>query len=149
MPQPSPTDRARRPSRPGPGRTVDALAAEAGTTTRQVRALQTRGLLPHPHIDGRTGRYGPDHLQRLQAVLRLQEAGFSLAAIAALLRAWEEGRTVAEVLGLAPPPRAVPDPGSPESLDGIVIAPWRGRLLSVVPTTVLGAPSVLEEAAAS
>ena len=61
--------------------TVDELARAAGTSTRNVRALQTKGLLPAPALAGRTGRYDAAHLRRLQAVLGLQARGFSLAAI--------------------------------------------------------------------
>lgn len=48
---------------------------------------------------GRVGRYDEGHLARLRLVARLQEQGFSLSAIAALLEAWERGRGLAEVLG--------------------------------------------------
>src|SRR5580693_8475137 len=64
--------------------TVDQLARRAGTTTRNVRAFQTLGLLPRPTLRGRTGHYGPEHLDRLRAILRLQQAGFSLGALRAL-----------------------------------------------------------------
>ena len=55
--------------------TVDELARAAGTTTRQVRALQTRGLLPRPGLVGRTGYYDAGHLDRLRAIVRLQADG--------------------------------------------------------------------------
>jgi len=116
--------------------TVDALARATGTTTRQVRALQTRGLLPRPHLVGRTGFYDTGHLQRLRAVLRLQDDGFSLAAIAALLQAWESGLTLSHVLGL--PWRDGPGADDADAFDGFVV-PQRTRLLSVVPTTVFDA----------
>ena len=54
---------------------VDDLARVAGTSTRNVRALQTEGLLPRPSMVGRTGMYEETHLLRLQAVLRLQTRG--------------------------------------------------------------------------
>src|ERR1019366_8241637 len=79
---------------------VDEFARVTGTTTRQVRSLQTQGLVPHPNLVGRTGYYDADHLDRLRAILRLQDEGFSLAALAMLLRAWESDLTLAEVLGL-------------------------------------------------
>jgi DNA-binding transcriptional MerR regulator len=121
--------------------TIDELARAAGTTTRQVRALQTQGLLPRPGLEGRTGYYDTDHLARLRAVLRLQSEGFSLASLAVLLRAWEADMTVAEVLGL----RATPDPAAVDDADvfGDLAAtmcwssPRRGRLLSLVPSTIL------------
>ncbi|MDQ3571043.1 MAG: MerR family transcriptional regulator [Actinomycetota bacterium] len=79
--------------------TVDELAREAGTTTRNVRNYQTLGLLPPPTMVGRVGHYDEGHLARLRLVAHLQGQGFSLGAIAALLRAWEEGRDLADVLG--------------------------------------------------
>jgi DNA-binding transcriptional MerR regulator len=79
--------------------TIDALAQAAGTTTRNVRAYQTRGLLPAPLVVGRVGYYGDAHLERLRLIANLQERGYSLAAIADLLRAWSERRSVGEMLG--------------------------------------------------
>src|SRR5687768_6759923 len=54
-------------------------------TTRNIRAHQTRGLLPPPSIEGRTGRYGPTHIERLELIRRLQDEGLNLQAIALLL----------------------------------------------------------------
>ncbi len=79
--------------------TVDELARRAGTTTRNVRNYQTLGLLPPPTMAGRVGHYGEGHLARLRVIARLQDRGFSLSAIAALLQAWEDGRGLADVLG--------------------------------------------------
>ena len=79
--------------------TIDELAREAGTTTRNVRAYQTRGLLPPPTLRGRVGYYDDGHLARLRLIGRLQERGFSLAAIDELLKAWEEQRDLSAVLG--------------------------------------------------
>jgi len=125
--------------------TVDELARAAGTTTRQVRALQTRGLLPHPALVGRTGYYGGEHLDRLRAIVRLQRAGFSLAALETLLRAWEANRSVAEVLGL-PPGRDGDAPDESDVFGDAALAlvsssHRRGRLLSLVPSTILGEPA--------
>ncbi|HMC09331.1 MAG TPA: MerR family transcriptional regulator [Actinomycetota bacterium] len=79
--------------------TIDELARRAGTTTRNIRSYQTRGILPPPRMVGRVGYYGEGHLARLKYTARLQERGFSLAAISALLSAWEEGRSLQDVLG--------------------------------------------------
>jgi DNA-binding transcriptional MerR regulator len=80
--------------------TVDELAREAGTTVRNVRVYQDRGLLPPPERRGRIGLYGPDHLRRLRLVLRMLERGYPLAAIRELVDAWEEQRDLGSVLGL-------------------------------------------------
>jgi DNA-binding transcriptional MerR regulator len=129
--------------------TIDGLAAAAGTTTRRIRSLQTLGLLPHPVLQGRTGRYGAAHQDRLQAVLRLQEQGFSLESLVVLFDALEAGGSLASVLGSAAA-RDGADAGDADdkSADSAELygfaelqrtgaAPRQGRpLLSVVPTTV-------------
>ncbi len=81
------------------GMTIDELARAAGVTTRSIRAYQTSGLLPHPRLAGRVGVYDEGHLARLRYIAHLQDRGFSLAAIRDLLTAWEEGRSLSDVLG--------------------------------------------------
>lgn len=71
--------------------TIDELAREAGMTVRNVRAHQTRGLLPPPELHGRTGYYGPQHLVRLRMIKDMQAAGFNLGAIKTLLDAAPPG----------------------------------------------------------
>jgi DNA-binding transcriptional MerR regulator len=83
----------------GSGVTIDQLARRAGITTRNVRAYQTKGLLPPPRMAGRVGYYGEGHLARLRYIAHLQQRGFSLAAIHDLIRAWEQGRSLSDVLG--------------------------------------------------
>jgi DNA-binding transcriptional MerR regulator len=61
--------------------TIEQLAARTGLTVRNIRSHVTRGLLPPPHLKGRTGFYGPEHVARLQLVTGLQHQGFNLAAI--------------------------------------------------------------------
>jgi DNA-binding transcriptional MerR regulator len=56
-------------------------------TVRNVRAHAARGLLPPPHMQGRTGFYGTEHLARLELITHLQSEGFSLAAIERLVDA--------------------------------------------------------------
>ena len=127
--------------------TIDELARRAGTTARQVRALQSRGLLAHPSLVGRTGFYGKGHLDRLGAILRLQREGFSLDGIGVLLRALDAGLTLEHVVGLRRPAD-----DSPTEVDGSVHATedldgdddfsgWpdtaNGRLLAVVPPALL------------
>src|SRR6266536_6402822 len=85
--------------------TIEDLARRAGVSTRNVRAYRTAGLLPPPRLDGRTGRYGDEHLRRLAVVTRLQRRGWSLAAIRDALTAWDAGASLDELLGLAPAAR--------------------------------------------
>jgi DNA-binding transcriptional MerR regulator len=65
--------------------TIDQLAQRSGVTARNVRAYQSRGLLPPPQVRGRTGYYGAEHLARLQLIADLQADGFSLELIRRLL----------------------------------------------------------------
>jgi DNA-binding transcriptional MerR regulator len=79
---------------------IDDLARHAGTTVRNVRAYQDRGLLPPPRRDGRVGLYSETHLSRLRLIAQLLDRGYTLANIAELLDAWERGRDLQTVLGL-------------------------------------------------
>jgi DNA-binding transcriptional MerR regulator len=86
---------------PAPKLTIDELAGRAGVSTRNVRAYRTAGLLPPPDLEGRTGRYGDEHLRRLAVIARLQRRGWSLAAIRDALGARDAGRSLEDVLGLS------------------------------------------------
>ncbi len=66
--------------------TIDELGQRTGTTVRNIRAYQSRGLLPAPRIRGRTGYYGPDHVARLEMIQAMQGEGFRLDAIGRLLQ---------------------------------------------------------------
>src|SRR5437764_10809931 len=65
--------------------TIDALARETGMTVRNIRAHQSRGLLPPPTVEARTGYYGPEHVARIKLIQEMQADGFNLAAIQRLL----------------------------------------------------------------
>lgn len=65
--------------------TIDALAQRTGMTTRNIRAHQSRGLLPAPRLRGRTGFYGPEHVVRLELIRELQADGFNLEGIRRLI----------------------------------------------------------------
>lgn len=82
--------------------TIEELAYRSGQTTRNIRAYQSKGLMPPPEArrGGRAGSYGREHLARLRLIGRLQERGFSLAGIADLLKAWESGHSLDQVLGM-------------------------------------------------
>jgi DNA-binding transcriptional MerR regulator len=80
--------------------TIEELARRAGTATTTVRMYQTKGLLPPPERRGRIGYYGKAHLARLRLIAGLQDQGFSLAGIRRLTEAWENGRSLEDILGL-------------------------------------------------
>src|SRR4051795_652656 len=65
--------------------TIDELAQRTGMTVRNLRAHQSRGLLPPPEVRGRTGYYGPEHAARLELIRELQGEGFNLESIRRLL----------------------------------------------------------------
>jgi len=65
--------------------TIDELAHRTGMTVRNIRAHQSRGLLPPPEVRGRTGYYGPEHVARIELIRELQGEGFNLEAIRRLM----------------------------------------------------------------
>jgi DNA-binding transcriptional MerR regulator len=85
--------------------TIDELARRTGMTVRNIRAHQSRGLLPAPEVRGRTGFYGPDHVARIELIRELQSEGFNLEAIRRLVAGTEGAGT--EVLAFT---RAVREP---------------------------------------
>lgn len=94
-----PGDGSAGPGRPREHR-IDELAHEAGTTVRNVRAYQERGLLPPPRRHGRVAWYSEAHLARLRLIGELLERGYTLANIKELVAAWEAGQDVGDLLGL-------------------------------------------------
>ncbi len=79
---------------------VEGLAEMAGTTVRNLRAFQDRGVISPPDKRGRHAVYGPHHLYRLRMILRLQKRGYSLSSIQELIGAAENGRNVRDLIGL-------------------------------------------------
>jgi DNA-binding transcriptional MerR regulator len=65
--------------------TIDELAQRTGVSSRNIRYYQTRGLLPPPTVEGRTGYYRSEHVERLQLIQELQAEGLNLQAIGWLL----------------------------------------------------------------
>lgn len=65
--------------------TIDELARETGMTVRNIRAHQSRGLLPPPEVRARTGYYAQEHAARLRLIQDLQAEGFNLKAIERLI----------------------------------------------------------------
>jgi DNA-binding transcriptional MerR regulator len=97
--------------------TIDELALEAGSTVRNVRAYQDRGILPPPEKRGRTGIYTDVHLARLKIIGALLDRGYTLNNIRDLLSAWEQGRELNDILGLEVAVTTWQTPSVPSYLD--------------------------------
>ena len=69
--------------------TIDELARRTGMTVRNIRAHQSRGLLPPPEVRARTGYYSREHVARLELIKDMQADGFNLEAIRRVLEASE------------------------------------------------------------
>ncbi|MCF6522140.1 MerR family transcriptional regulator [Streptomyces sp. JJ36] len=80
---------------------IEDLAHHSGTSVRTIRAYQDRGLLPKPERRGRANVYDDAHLARLRQIAGLLDRGYTLASIKELLEAWDAGRGLGGVLGLA------------------------------------------------
>jgi DNA-binding transcriptional MerR regulator len=105
--------------------TIDELARRSGMTVRNIRAHQSRGLLPPPDVVGRTGYYGDDHLSRLELIKEMQADGFNLGAISRLLKG--VGGSSGEVLGFTRAVKAPFEDESPEILgEAEIAARWGG-----------------------
>lgn len=72
---------------------LDELAKAAGTSSRTVRYYVQRGLLPPPVFRGKDSAYSHEHLLRLRAIRKLQDAYLPLDAIAAEL----EGKSIEQI----------------------------------------------------
>jgi DNA-binding transcriptional MerR regulator len=69
--------------------TIGELARRTGMTIRNIRAHQTRGLLPPPEVQGRTGYYTEDHVARIELTREMQADGLNLEAIRRVLESTE------------------------------------------------------------
>lgn len=71
--------------KPKDGMTIRELAERTGMTVRNIRAHQTRGLLPPPAVRGRTGYYNEEHVARITLTQEMQADGLNLEAIRRVL----------------------------------------------------------------
>jgi DNA-binding transcriptional MerR regulator len=78
---------------------IDELAQRAGVAVDTIRFYQREGLLPSGERSGRTRRFGPEHLERLERIRALQSRRFSLAAIQALLERDDPGALAGLLVG--------------------------------------------------
>jgi DNA-binding transcriptional MerR regulator len=114
--------------------TIDELARESRMTARNIRAHQSRGLLPPPIVRARTGYYGPEHLTRIRLIQEMQGQGFNLKSIERLIemgarsgsrQTLEFQQTVLEPFG-SEQPEAVDAAG----LEGIFGSPLEQKLIA-------------------
>jgi DNA-binding transcriptional MerR regulator len=107
--------------------TIDELAHRTGMTVRNIRAHQSRGLVPPPAVRGRTGYYGDEHVGRIQLIQELQADGFNLESIRKLLDS--AGGSSGEVLDFSRTLRAPFEDEQPEILTEQEFAErWGGPL---------------------
>jgi DNA-binding transcriptional MerR regulator len=76
--------------------TIRELAERTGMTVRNIRAHQTRGLLPPPVVRGRTGYYNDEHVARIELTREMQADGLNLEAIRRVFET-SDGEAVAEI----------------------------------------------------
>jgi DNA-binding transcriptional MerR regulator len=95
--------------------TIDELAHRTGMTVRNIRAHQSRGLLPPPQVRGRTGYYGAEHIARIELIREMQTDGLNLEAIRRLLEGVGDSST--EVLDFARALRAPFEDEQPEIVE--------------------------------
>jgi DNA-binding transcriptional MerR regulator len=105
---------------------IDELARRTGMTVRNIRAHQSRGLLPPPEVRGRTGYYGEEHLARIELIREMQGEGLNLEAIRRLLEGVGDASS-SEVLDFARALRAPFDDEEPEIVSADELAErWGG-----------------------
>jgi DNA-binding transcriptional MerR regulator len=117
--------------------TIDELAQQTGMTVRNLRAHQSRGLLPPPDVRGRTGYYGNEHVSRVELIKELQADGFNLEAIRRLLE--NAGGSTSDVLRFTRTARAAFEDEEPEISTLAELAEQWGEA---------GSPQLLERAVA-
>lgn len=79
---------------------LSELAHTSGVSRHTIRSYIARQLLPGPRSRGRNARYGPEHLERLQAIRVLrEERGLGLDAIRLLLATLNESEIRAVASG--------------------------------------------------
>jgi DNA-binding transcriptional MerR regulator len=104
--------RPKRQQAPDGKMTIGELARRTGMTVRNIRAHQTRGLLPPPEVHGRTGYYNDEHLARIELTREMQADGLNLEAIRRVLESTEGSS--AEIVDFARAVRAPFEDETPE-----------------------------------
>jgi DNA-binding transcriptional MerR regulator len=106
------SSRTKAPPVPDGLMTIGELARRTGMTIRNIRAHQTRGLLPPPEVQGRTGYYGAEHVARIELTREMQAEGLNLEAIRRVLES--TGGSSQEMVDFARAVRAPFEDETPE-----------------------------------
>jgi DNA-binding transcriptional MerR regulator len=106
---------SRRQKAPDGKMTIGELARRTGMTIRNIRAHQTRGLLPPPEVHGRTGYYNENHVARIELTREMQAEGLNLEAIRRVLESSEGSSR--EMVDFARAVRAPFEDETPEIFD--------------------------------
>jgi DNA-binding transcriptional MerR regulator len=112
--------RPKRPNTPDGKMTIGELARRTGMTVRNIRAHQTRGLLPPPEVHGRTGYYTEEHVARIELTREMQAEGLNLEAIRRVLDSTEGSSS--EIVDFARAVRAPFEDETPEIYEGAELA---------------------------
>lgn len=72
---------------------IGDVAETLATSIRAIRYYEEEGLITALRSEGGTRLYSQRHIDRLRAILRLTESGYSLGVIKALAMAREQHRT--------------------------------------------------------
>ncbi len=105
--------------------TIGELARRTGMTVRNIRAHQTKGLLPPPEVRGRTGYYGEEHVARIALTREMQADGLNLEAIRRLLE--NAGGNGTEILDFTRALRAPYEDEAPEIIEAAELAETWGE----------------------
>ncbi len=120
--------RPKRQQAPDGMMTIGELARRTGMTVRNIRAHQTRGLLPPPEVHGRTGFYSEEHVARVELTREMQAEGLNLEAIRRVLESTEGSSS--EIVDFARAVRAPFEDETPEIFEPRELAEiWGAREL--------------------
>jgi DNA-binding transcriptional MerR regulator len=101
--------------------TIRELAERTGMTVRNIRAHQTRGLLPPPVVRGRTGYYNEEHVARIALTREMQADGLNLEAIRRVLES-DDGGSATEIFDFTRALRAPFEDEAPEIVEAEELA---------------------------
>ena len=110
--------------------TIGELARRTGMTVRNIRAHQTRGLLPPPVVHGRTGFYSDEHVARIELTREMQAEGLNLEAIRRVLKSTDGSSS--EIVDFARAVRAPFEDETPEIFEAGELAEiWGAKELDM------------------